>query len=113
MPASRLSSVDLPEPDGPISARKSPSDTDIDTPSSTGISIASRLYFFRTSLSSMSTATLGPFDPYGRVENDGFARHQSGLHFHLIQPFRTQNHRAHDRQTVGDDEHDFLATPVR
>src|SRR5215510_13527396 len=106
MPASRLSSVDLPEPDGPISARKSPSDTDIDTPSSTGISIASRLYFFRTSLSSMSTATLGPLDPYGRaasdrlgrVENHGFARHQSGLHFHLIQPFRTQNHRAHDRQ---------------
>src|SRR5215475_10934080 len=106
MPASRLSSVDLPDPDGPISARKSPSDTDIDTPSSTGISIASRLYFFRTSLSSMST-TLGPFDPYGRaasdglgrVENHGFARHQSSLHFHLIQPFRTQNDRTHDRQT--------------
>jgi hypothetical protein len=35
IPARRLSSVDLPEPDGPISARKSPSSTDIDTPSRT------------------------------------------------------------------------------
>jgi Flp pilus assembly protein TadG len=33
-------------------------ETDIDTPSSTGISIASRLYFFRTSFSSMSMPML-------------------------------------------------------
>ena len=48
MPAMRLSSVDLPEPDGPIKpeevACRRPV---IDTRSSTGISIASRLYDLR------------------------------------------------------------------
>src|SRR5690349_19823542 len=59
IPASRLSSVDLPEPDGPIGPRKSPSSTLIETRSSTEISLASRLYVFVTSRSSMS-AILGP-----------------------------------------------------
>ena len=43
MPAMRLSSVVLPEPDGPMSARKSPRGTASVTPLSTGTSNASRL----------------------------------------------------------------------
>src|SRR5437660_12357130 len=54
MPASRLRSVDLPDPDGPISPMKSPAGTVIVTPLSTGISSASRRYDFETSRSSMS-----------------------------------------------------------
>src|SRR5580765_3225865 len=78
MPASRFNRVDLPDPDGPIRPRKSPSGTLIDTRSSTGTSIWSRLYNLLTSRNSMS-ATLGSLHP-----NDA-AVGQAGR--------RTQNHR--------------------
>ena len=42
MPAIRLSSVVLPEPEGPMSARKSPDGTPSETPLSTGTSNVSR-----------------------------------------------------------------------
>src|SRR5215207_7484548 len=91
MPASRLSSVDLPDPEGPIRPMKSPSPTVIDTRSSTGISIASRLYDLVTSRSSISDINgLGPFQADGaavgegrrRVDDDHLARHDTALHFH-------------------------------
>jgi hypothetical protein len=43
MPAIRFSSVVLPEPEGPINARKSPRGTLTDTPFNTGTSNESRL----------------------------------------------------------------------
>src|SRR5215217_8626142 len=55
MPASRFRSVDLPEPLGPINARKSPSCSSRLTPSSATISNPSRLKRFVT----LRTRTIG------------------------------------------------------
>src|SRR5262245_52639152 len=102
MPASRLSSVDLPEPDGPMRPRKSPSSTVIDTFSSTGISIASRLYDLVTSRSSISGMRLRPLYSYDpalgqrrrRIHDHRFARHYPGAHLDLIDPVGAERHRA-------------------
>ena len=69
MPASRLSSVDLPEPDGPIRPRKSPSGTLIDTRSSTGISIASRLYDFGDVRVRSAPSVYAPLDAHERARS--------------------------------------------
>src|SRR5688500_8236174 len=49
-PPSRLSSVVLPDPDGPISARKSPCGISIVTPLSTSMRSVPRVYDFWTPL---------------------------------------------------------------
>src|SRR5262245_32230988 len=90
MPASRFSSVDLPEPEGPINPRYSPSGTWIDTPSSTAISFESRLYDFETSCNSIRAMSLSLDtdqraigEPGRRIENQRFAGHDAALHLDL------------------------------
>src|SRR2546428_6321127 len=58
MPASRFSSVDLPDPDGPIRPRYSPAGTLIVTRSREGISIESRIYVFGTARHSIQGMSL-------------------------------------------------------
>src|SRR6187397_2140978 len=93
MPASRFSSVDLPDPEGPISPRKSPASTVIETRSRTGISIASRLYDLVTSRSSISAIdSLGSFhanehaigEPGRRVHDERLPRHDAAADFDLV-----------------------------
>ena len=55
MPAIRLSSVVLPEPEGPMSARNSPCGTCRSIPSSTVIRCVSRVYTLRTPRTSTAT----------------------------------------------------------
>src|SRR5262245_42656806 len=100
MPASRFSSVDLPEPDGPINPRNSPSGTWMVTRSSTGISFESRLYDFETSRSSISAMSLSletnqrAIDEPGRwIENQRLARHDAAFDLDLIEPLLTERHR--------------------
>src|SRR3954467_4105566 len=93
--ARRFSSVDLPEPEGPISATYSPASMAIDIRSRTGISSASRLYDLVTSRSSMSAmwllslyANRAAVGQRGRrVEDERLAwRHTAG-HLDLIETF--------------------------
>src|SRR3954468_6320724 len=94
IPASRFSSVDLPEPDGPINPMKSPASTAIDTRSRTGISMASRLYDLVTSRSSISGMDLLSFQTDDaavgqrrrRVEDERLTRDHAAADLDLVQP---------------------------
>src|SRR5437762_1119110 len=122
MPASRFSSVDLPEPDGPISPSKSPSGTLIDTRSRTGISIVSRLYDLVTSRSSIKAISrLQTFHPHHpaigqpgrRIEGDHLARHRAALHLDLIDPLGAKRHDKARRRSAADHPDDRLAVLLR
>src|ERR1051325_1267826 len=67
MPAMRLRSVVFPEPDGPMSARKSPRGTSNVMPFSTGTSKASLRYTFRTLLICTSASTRPPVECGGHA----------------------------------------------
>src|SRR4029077_9447201 len=113
MPASRFNSVDLPEPDGPISPMKSPASTVIDTRSSTEISIASRLYDLVTSRSSMSGMLLLPFqsngtavgEPGRRIQDQCLARRDTALDLDLIEPVAAEDDGPLARGGAADNPH--------
>src|SRR6185295_15413883 len=88
MPASRLSSVDLPEPDGPIKPRKSPRCTSNERSCSTGTTCPPRRYDFETFRTSMSEGLTGGSlypravgEPVERLDDHPVARRETvGLH---------------------------------
>src|SRR6185295_2383607 len=116
MPASRFSSVDLPEPDGPISPRYSPSGTWIVTRSSTAISFESRLYDFETSRSSISAMSLSLDadqraigEPGRWIENQRLAGYHAALHLDLIDPLLSERHVPARRRVAADHPDDLLS----
>ena len=104
MPASRFSSVDLPEPDGPINARKSPSadrhrhaveHRNFDRVAL--VLLPDVLQLDQHALGSPDAHVAAALDRLRRVQDHRFAGRQPALHFDLIEPLRTERHRAQRR----------------
>src|SRR5262245_3943458 len=120
MPASRFSSVDLPEPDGPIKPRYSPSGTWMVTRSRTAISFESRLYDFDTSRNSISAMSLSldadqraVDEPGRRIENQRLAGQDAALDLDLIDALGSDGDAAARRGCAAHHPDDRLAVLFR